>query len=214
MIENAADAASDSINDLLHFPRFYHPKIVDAVKSYGFQELSDIAQICNEVSRFRKATESHRQSQASSDISLAEIEDWLDRLVNQARSFQMDPNPFIRSTAFALELILDIFWSSQQIKIDSSRVATGMKNALCRLHVRPCSYMDLTSGHFMIGAIAAVRGSSTRLWFVSKLQRAVKVLKARGWANPLDIVEQGFVPDLEISCQLQDLWKEVSLGCS
>ena len=180
---------------------------------YGFQAVSDIADICKDLTCFQKLTEGCRQGEIRPDFPLVEVEIWFHKLLNEARSFQGDQSPFVQATAFAIELIIHMFWSSHQEKIDPTLVASRMKEALCRLQIRPCSYMDLTSCHFMIGAIASDERSQARTWFVSKLRRAVRALRARGWENPLDIVERGFVPDLNLSIRLKALWEEVSLKC-
>lgn len=43
--------------------------------------------------------------------------------------------------------------------------------------------MDLTSYQFIIGAVAAARGSSTRSWFIDKLTSAAKAMQDRGWGD-------------------------------
>lgn len=49
--------------------------------------------------------------------------------------------------------------------------------------------MDLTSCQFIIGAVAAASGSSTRVWFVDKLTSAARAMQDRGWGDePFEIL--------------------------
>ena len=88
-------------------------------------------------------------------------------------------------------------------------IAVELKEAFCRLEIMTCSYMDLTSCQLMIGAVAARKGSHTREWFMEKLKSAVEALRSRGWDNPRQILEKGFVIDSSLIISFRALWKEL-----
>ena len=139
------------------------------------------------------------------------IEQPLVRLHCQVRALRVNDNPFVHATSLAIEIVLHLSWPAQ-LELDITHLASELKAALCMIPIRVCFLMDLTSFQLMIGAIAAEAGSSTRTWFLSKLKRAVLVLRSRGWDEPLELFDKTFVPNKDIIRRLRSLWKELGGG--
>jgi hypothetical protein len=131
-------------------------------------------------------------------------------LLCQARAFRVNDDPYIQATTRAFEIVIHLSWRKQS-EIDLTSLASELKEALCRLQHRPCSYMNLTSCQLMIGAIAAEKGSQTRAWFVALLRSAVLALRSRGWDDPLEILKKGFVYESGLMTSLRSLWIELDL---
>lgn len=190
------------------FPRFYHMKVVRALDGYNFPSLTEMADLCDGLVRLRKSIADCNGDKLDPDFVAKEIEEPLQRLLCHARSLQVDDNPCIQATSFAVELIIHLSWRLQK-GYNLTPIADRLKEALRRLQIRQCMYMDLTSWQLIIGAIASDIGSPTRAWFVSKLRHAVSTLRSRGWYAPLEILEGVLVPDLRPMMYLKTLLQEV-----
>lgn len=136
-------------------------------------------------------------------IPLEAEEAWM-RLHVKTRMLQSHDNSYVRATAKAAQLILNLS-SAPKTGGGAEALATELKDALCQLPGRSCVYMDMTSCHIMIGAIAAERGSETETWFVKKLRPGVKTMQSRGWGDPFGFLERTFMADLDMLQQLRGL---------
>ncbi|RDL37372.1 Uncharacterized protein BP5553_04805 [Venustampulla echinocandica] len=198
----------DSTNDVFSFPLAYHRKIIDAIRAYGSQPICSIANMSDSLVQLRKLIDTHRKSSSGSDVREKEIGKIWNSLLCQARSLRFDDNPFVQATSRAIELILYVSWCPQ-LEANLTLLASELKDALCRLPVRPCLFMDITSSQLMLGAVAAGEGSQIRAWFVARLRRAVLALRSRGWVRPLEILEKGFVSNDWLVASFRALWKEL-----
>lgn len=192
------NSSSDSINEILGFPRMYHRKIIDALGDHGGPVLSKVASISNRVIQLRKSIDVYRRHQLlipSTVIAEKEIEEMVAALCREARALCVgEENPSVQATSISIELVLRLSWPPlppSQSDVDFAPLVSGLKKALCQLEIRPCAYMELTSYQFMLGAIAAAKGSPTRAWYVARLKRVVQAMGMRGWAEPLQILERG-----------------------
>ena len=198
----------DSTNDVFNFPLAYHRKIIDAIRAYGNQPICSIANLSDGLVQLRKLIDTHHKSSSDSNVQGNEIEKIWNSVLFQARALRFDDNPYVQATSRAIELILCLSWHPQ-LESNIVVLAGELKKALCRLPIRPCLFMDLTSCQLMLGAVAADEGSRDRAWFVAKLRRAVLVLRSRGWVRPLEILENGFVSDARLVARFRALWKEL-----
>ncbi|KAI0173518.1 hypothetical protein GGR52DRAFT_389024 [Hypoxylon sp. FL1284] len=197
----------DSINDVLGFPRFFHKKIVEALRSYDPTYMTGIAAICQGLARFQQSVEIYRQGSVDSNVASG-IEETYERLLLEARAPRESRSSSIQAASLALEIILYLSWRPE-CRVHLAAVAEQLRQALSGLLVRPCSMMTLTSCSVMIGAVAAERGSETRAWFVSELRNAASSLKYRGWVDPLEVLKNGFVADSCFVEWLRALWEEL-----
>jgi len=193
---------------VFNFPLAYHRKIIDAIRVYGSQPICNVANISDSLVKLRKSIDTHRKSSSGSDVRAKEIEKNWNSLLCQARALRFEDNPFVQATSRAIELILYLSWYPQR-EANLTLLASELKEALCRLPVRPCLFMDLTSCQLMLGAVAAGEGSRVRAWFVARLRRAVLALRSRGWVRPLEILEKGFVSNVGLVAHFRALWKEL-----
>lgn len=141
------------------------------------------------------------------------IEEPLTRLRNKTRALRLDESPFVQSTSLALELILHMSRPSQS-ETNLTALAEELKEALCMIQLRACSYMDLTSFPLMLGAIAANPGSETRAWFYTRLKGAVLALQQRGWDNPLELFDSVLASDVGLIGRLKALRNELQMETS
>ncbi|KAH6647453.1 hypothetical protein BKA67DRAFT_682656 [Truncatella angustata] len=199
----------DSTNDLLGFPRFYHRKLADEASAYGHRPLSDVADICDGLSRLLWSLDAHRKDQPGPISAGEEVEITTTKLLSQARALRAHAGPHIRATSWTVELILHLSRGQEPGAADLEPAAGELREALCGLRHQPCSYMNLTSCTLMIGALAAGAGTPTRAWFVGALGGAVRALRSRGWDAPLDILEGGFVTHPLFQARFRSLWKEL-----
>ncbi|RDW57977.1 hypothetical protein BP6252_13388 [Coleophoma cylindrospora] len=202
------ETVRDSTNDVFNFPLVYHKKIIDAIRIHGNQPICDVADISDGLVQLRKSIDTHRNSSSASDVQAKEIEESWNGLLYQARALRYEDNPFVQATSRAIELILYLSWYPR-LEASISLLASELKEELCRLPVRSCLFMDLTSCQMMLGAIAAGEGSQVRAWFVARLRRAVLTLRSRGWVRPLEILEAGFPSHVGLVARFRALWKEL-----
>lgn len=190
------------------FPRFYHKKLIKALKGYDSLSLTIIADICDSLVQLRESMAPCNGDKMDPGFVAQDIEEPLKKLLYDVRSLQVDDNPCIQATSLAIELILCLSWRLQD-GYNLTPIATKLKEALGRLPIRPCMYMDLTSWQLIMGAIASDAGSQTRTWFVSKLQDAVSTLRSRGWLAPLEILKGVLVLDSRLMMYFEALLKEL-----
>lgn len=152
--------------------------------------------------------ESHRSHPLDEERIALVIQKPHDLLVVEIGALLEHENAYVRSTAKAIELIISLSWPLEADHARSAILATELKNTLTALHGRTCLYMDVSSCPIIIGAIASAQGSEARLWFVDKLQRAIRVLQDRGWSRPFEILEGAMARDERLAVRLRALRDE------
>lgn len=197
----------DSTNAVFDFPLVYHRKVIGAARAYGDQHLCEVADMTTDVIRFRQTIDAHR---TAPDLvtRVINLEEDCKNLLSLARTLQSNDNPYIQAVSYATELILYLS-CYPSLEANLTLLANGLRDALCRLPVRPCLFLNLTSCQLMLGAVAAGEGSETRAWFVAMLRRAVSTLRSRGWERPLEILERGFAAGVGLVDRFRALWKEL-----
>lgn len=176
--------------------------------NFCFYPLSDINIISEGLVRLLESIKSSRSSQFDSSLVAEDIGKYQRRLLCQIQALRGDDSPSIQATIRSVELIVHLS-SGCPSKVNLTPIADQLKEALCRLQLRQCFYMDLTSCQLMIGAIAAEKGSKTRAWFVTTLKTAVLVLKSRGWDDPLNLLKKGFISRSCLMVSFECLWNEI-----
>ena len=198
----------DSTNYVFNFPLAYHKRVIDAIRTYDSQPFCNVADICDKIVQLRNLIEAHYSLNSESGNRAKEIETNWNLLLNQVRALRLEDSPVFQATSLAMELILYLSWDTP-LQTNLTHLASELKEALHRLPFRPCLFMDLTSCQLMLGAIAAGEGSHIRAWFVARLRRAVLVLRCRGWARPLEILEKSFMPSSNLKARFTMLWNEL-----
>lgn len=198
----------DSTNYVFNFPLAYHKKIVDAIRAYGSMPICKVANLSDSLIQLRKSIDCYNGSSSGTGIGAEEIgKDW-DTLLYEARELRLEDDPFVQATSWAIELILYLSWGVKS-EANLTFLAGELKEALCRLSLRPCMFMDLTSCQLMLGAIAASEASNLRAWFVARLRMAILALRSRGWAHPLKVLEGAFFSYGWIESHFRALWEEL-----
>jgi hypothetical protein len=193
---------------VFNFPRFYHKTVVEAIRGYGYQHISDLGAVCDGLLVLQKSIDAYHTHQSDLGSSIEGIEDSWNQLLSQAQDLHAYQNPSIQAAALAIELFLYLSWRPKSGD-KLMPTATELKEALCRLPVINCAYTNLTSYQLMMGALAADKGSQTRAWFVARLKSAVVALKSRGWKNPLETLQYEHTSDSGLMPYLRDLWNEL-----
>jgi len=135
------------------------------------------------------------------------IQDSLSGLHHQIRALRVDDcSQYVRVTSLAMELVLRLCWPSE---LDLTALAGELKDALCTIPVRACSYMDVTSFQLMVGAVAAQQGSQTRAWFFARLKRALLAVRSQGWDEPLELFTNVYISNIWLRERFQALWHEL-----
>jgi hypothetical protein len=174
----------------------------------GCSIISVLSNTSAKVSRLRKTIEAHRKHPLDEDSVALFIQRPYGQLIAEIGSLSGHENAYVRNTAKAIELILSLSWPLETDDAKSSSLAAELKDGLVALPGRSCLYMDVTSCPIIIGAIASAVGSAAREWFVDKLQRAIRVLKDRGWGQPFGILERAIARDERLVVRLRALRDE------
>lgn len=190
----------------------YHKKILAALGSHGGSTLFDIGSIIDRIVQWRKAIYSHSKHRLSlRSMNTKELDEESVRLYAEARALRTKRNdPYVQAASRAIDLVIGLSWLQSQNSLDPTLLAGELKEWLDQLQIRPCIYMDLTSCHFMIGAIATDKDRLLRDWFVMKMRRVVLAMRMRGWGGKLKNFERGFISDASLRPILKALWEEVS----
>ncbi|CAH0042457.1 unnamed protein product [Clonostachys rhizophaga] len=195
--------ALDFMNHILGFPRFYHPKVVDMLRSHGDQVLSTLAPISTDISLLKTAVgapETGHVGQASHDI-----EGLLERLRLATQALREFNEPYIKATSRSLEIYLNLLWPLS-FPIDLDSVGTELKEAVREFRIKACPYMDLTSPHYILGLLATEKDSEARCWFQERLQGPLHVMRQRGWSDPLSLMKRGLEHEPHIHHLFTALW--------
>ncbi|KAL4880310.1 hypothetical protein BJY04DRAFT_219304 [Aspergillus karnatakaensis] len=200
----------DSVNRIFDFPRIWHPSIIEALGNCHEGKVQELADICDRVARLRRVIDLHHE-QPLDPMSIArEIEEPVAVLHYEARGLRIHDSPYIDAAARAIELLLYLLWPTQS-QAHLTYLAGELKEAIVRFPIKGCSYMDLSSFHLMIGAVAAEEGSAERAFFIDGISRAVHWMQARGWKQPLELLEKRFLKDGDAGVigRFRALWKEI-----
>jgi hypothetical protein len=164
--------------------------LIKAIDPLSTTFLGKIASCSEEVAALLDGIEDFRASSPPRTSAQAIFDQWLS-LLRQAQDIRASSksDPHIQTASLALQLALHFAWPSDP-EVDLTALASELKEARCRLPIRPCMFMDLTSSQLLLGATASDPDSSTRLWFVTKLKAAAHLLRSRGWQQPLRILER------------------------
>ncbi|KUL86426.1 hypothetical protein ZTR_08086 [Talaromyces verruculosus] len=176
----------DAANYIFNFPRFWHRRVIDAISDSGGARLRHVAEICEGIITFRQSINLYHEGHFDPQF----IEDESTRLRKNTQKLRRSKkNKYLYSTALSLELILYLLWPPASQSSDIHTLTKELQRTTSQFPKMPCPYMDLTSCQFIIGAVAAASGSSTRSWFIDKLTSAAKAMQDRGWGDePYEIL--------------------------
>lgn len=174
------------MNYIFNFPRFWHRKVIDAISDSGGARLRNVAEICEGIIALRQSINLYHEGHLDPQF----IEDEWTRLRGKTQKLRRSKkNKYLYSTALSLELILCLLWPPASQSSCIHTMAKDLQQSTSQFPKMPCPYMDLTSCQFIIGAVAAASGSSTRSWFVDKLTSAARAMQDRGWGDePFEIL--------------------------
>ncbi|KAJ5272407.1 hypothetical protein N7478_007532 [Penicillium angulare] len=190
------------------FPRVYHESIIHSLSWWHDARILKIPTICDRVIQLRKLIDSHHQYHFDDTFVAREIEEPLAKLHYEARDLRDENNSQIDSVGRTIELILYLLWPSQSAA-HLTLLAEELKGAICRYPFKRCVVMDLTSFQLMIGALAADKGSDTRMWFMDKISMAVQFMQVRGWERPLEILERRSLLEAGLMDRFRGVWQEL-----
>lgn len=160
-----------------------------------------IAQLWESIALFQNCTQGLA-------FIVQRIEGLLAKLHHETQSLCLHESAAVQSTALALKIILYMSWPTP-IEPNIAVLAGKLKEALCLTERNTCCYLDFSSFQLMIGAVSAEIGSSTRIWFLTKLKAAISVLQSRGWDTLLDLFNRVMIPNERIMAYLKNLWAEL-----
>ncbi|KAI9170813.1 hypothetical protein HJFPF1_00287 [Paramyrothecium foliicola] len=196
---------------LFRCPRLYHEKIIDAIGFHGNETLTTVARIVNKIVNMRGSIEAHYKYRFSANYVSENIEKPLQEIRAQVYTLWDHGDADIRATMRAIEALLYLSWP-QEDATSLQTLARELKGELCSRAIQPCSFMDLTSGQVLIGAIAAEGDPETRAWYVGLWQRGVSNMQACGWLDPVEIIEQALQRDAGLRWRLHSLLKDIQLS--
>ncbi|KAJ5827157.1 Polyketide synthase enoylreductase [Penicillium robsamsonii] len=153
------------IDLIVQLVSLYHERILEALIDYDDQRILGIKRICDSVIQLQKTIESHHQHRLDPTVVAREIEEPLSQLHYDVRDLRDVDDVYVQAIARAIELVLYLLWPSWSGAY-LTLLAGELKEAISRLPLKGCSYMNLTSFPLMIGAIAAEEDSLARMWFV------------------------------------------------
>ncbi|KAL2812950.1 hypothetical protein BJX63DRAFT_421477 [Aspergillus granulosus] len=199
----------DSINSIFDFPRTWHPNVLSALRNYHDQQVFKLAALCDGVTHLRSVIESHHERAFDARLIARDIEEPLARLHYEARALRNSNNVHLDAAARAAELVLHLLWPSHSGSY-LTLLAGELRDVMRRFPIKGCPYMHMTCFQFMIGAIAADEGSPARTWFIDKLSMAVRWMQARGWPEPLRLLQDKVLSDKGLNGRFRRLWGDLS----
>lgn len=177
----------------------FHSDIIRelTLDSSSNQTVLTIASMSKDLAYLRQLRNQSPGSVAEANkVPLRASEAWL-RVSIKCHLLRTHQNPFVRSTAKAMELILNMTCPPQPIG-RATELAVQLKEALSELPGRSCMYMDLTSCSLILGAVAAEEGSEAHQWYIARLKRAIDAMRDRGWDDPYSILEKTMSRDQDM----------------
>jgi hypothetical protein len=174
----------------------------------GNETLCTVADIASNIMRFRDTTRDYRNAIVGHDYLTESVEETLRELHSKIQGLRDHPDPEVRATSRAMTLLLHLSWPLEEM-VNLSRVARELRDILSRRALQPCLHADLTSGQFMVGAIAAEGDPEVRNWFLGRWKQAVSSMRIRGWPNPVEMIERGLSCDPGLLRRFKLLWKDV-----
>ncbi|KAF9892985.1 hypothetical protein FE257_012396 [Aspergillus nanangensis] len=201
----------DSVNAIFGFPRLYHGRVLDALMDHDDRRIILLVKaLCDSVIHLRKQIDSHHLHPLDPPSVAREIEEPLSQLRYKVRALRTIDDLYVQSTARAIELVLYLLWPSQSSGAHLTLLAGELKEAICRLPIKGCSYMNLTSFPLMIGAVAADEDSLPRRWFVDRLAREVRAVQLRGWKRPFGGLQEKLGGESSgLMGRFDALWREL-----
>jgi hypothetical protein len=192
-------------------PRFYSPKIIEALGYHGSQELTDVVALTDDFIALRQLIQAYRQQLPDESNTRVELITTAQaRLIEKARALRVHANPETQATSRALELALHLQhpWavvSSRQLAV----LAEELQNAVRRRKFSQCFFMDMTCAQIVLGMAASAeagleKGPQTD-WLRRKLDNAIAALRARGWARPLEMADRGLLAEFGLLDKLEGL---------
>ncbi|KAI0968558.1 hypothetical protein F4678DRAFT_464172 [Xylaria arbuscula] len=201
----------DITNDVFGFPRFYHKKFINAARKAQDDRCSSLirlAHVCENLVNWMQSVDESRIHPQKSGFMMEHIVQPMHDILSQARAIRDDSDVAAQASCITIELIIYLSWSSLS-GINLTAVASELKDAICASQFRPCCYSDLTSCQFMIGAIAADKGSPTRAWFMDRMRSAWRIVKSRGCNEVMDILGKNMRLNTRLESQFRSLWVEL-----
>lgn len=158
----------------------------------GGLRLRQVAEISEGIITLRRSINMYHMGHIDPQIIAKYIEEPLARLRQSTQKLRRSKkNKYVYATALTLELILCLLWPSESEPGYTHNLAEELQRITSQFPKMPCPYMDLTSCQFIIGAVAAEGGSSTKMWFVDKLTSAARAMQDRGWSDePFEILKR------------------------
>ncbi|KAG9258715.1 uncharacterized protein F5Z01DRAFT_215342 [Emericellopsis atlantica] len=198
----------DTVNDVIGFPRVYHPKLVELLEDHADGIITTTSALAYRVVLLRGMVHLHRQNGYRRDEveAIAEVSEIIQQrtLVLEAHS-----NPYVRCTTKANRLLSTLSWPLEVDESACASLADELKAEMESLPGRSCLYMDLTSCQIIVGAIASAPGSASRAWFIDKLSRGVRGMQRRGWNNAYELLETALGNDEDLLERFATLWAEI-----
>lgn len=167
-----------------------------------------MATISHGIAQLWESIASFQHCNQGRSLAIQGIEDLLAELDHETQSLGLHESPAVQGTALALQIILYMSWPTPT-EPNIAALAGKLKEALYLTERNSCCYLDFSSFQLMIGAISAEIGSSTRIWFLTKLKAAVSVLQSRGWNTLLNVFNTVIMPNESIMLYLKNLWVEL-----
>uniref|UniRef100_A0A093V968 Uncharacterized protein n=1 Tax=Talaromyces marneffei PM1 TaxID=1077442 RepID=A0A093V968_TALMA len=173
---------------------FWHRKVIDVIgDSAGGLRVRQVAEICEGIMELRRSiNQMYHTSHIDTRFVAEDIDKEATRLREKSQKLgKSKKNKYVSATALTLELIVCLLWPTDSQLGYTHNLAKDLQQTTSQLPKMPCPYMDLTSCQFIIGAVAAEHGSSTKTWFVDKLTSAARAMQERGWSDePFEILQR------------------------
>jgi hypothetical protein len=201
---------SDSVNHILKYPRVYHEAIIDAVGPYGNESLYKVADMANRIVLLRGSIGKYKILSLGQEYADKHIEEPAQQLRDEAKKLCNHKDADVRATMRSMLILLQLSWPSTHGP-SLATLACELRDALCQRLLHCCLYADLTSGQFIMGAIAAEGDPEVRDWFVGRWKRAVEAMGHRGWSNPVNMIERGLRYDPDLLQRFRVIWDELDV---
>jgi hypothetical protein len=158
----------------------------------GGLRLRQVAEISEGIITLRRSISMYHMGHIDPQVIAKDIEEPLARLRQSTQKLRRSKkNKYVYATALTLELILCLLWPSESEPDYTHNLAEELQRTTSQFPKMPCPYMDLTSCQFIIGAVAAETGTSTKMWFIDKLTSAARAMQDRGWSDePFEILKR------------------------
>jgi len=185
--------------------------LINELTRHGNDIISAMDSITKKVSQLRHMIHLHRKQSFHQEDGTRRIQQSWATCYFDAQTLEVNENSTVRIAAKAIKLILALSWPLQTNHRSCAILAKDLKDCIAGYPGRSCLYMDLSSCHIIIGAIAAEPGSEARMWFLDRLRRALQAMEERGWEKPFGILERTVSSDENLLGRLRLLRDEGDL---